>query len=38
MLGLMQGWPLTVDRIIDFAAVSHGDRKVVTRSGRDGFF
>ena len=32
MLGLMQDWPLTVDRIIDHAAVAHGAREVVTRS------
>jgi fatty-acyl-CoA synthase len=32
MLGLMQDWPLTVDRILDHAAVWHGGREVVTRS------
>ncbi|VDC50511.1 long-chain-fatty-acid--CoA ligase [Brevundimonas mediterranea] len=32
MLGLMQNWPLTVDRIIDHAARWHGAREVVTRS------
>jgi fatty-acyl-CoA synthase len=32
MLGLMQNWPLTVDRILDHAKVSHGDREVVSRS------
>nr|MCU0883128.1 long-chain fatty acid--CoA ligase [Hyphomonadaceae bacterium] len=32
MLGLMQNWPLTVDRILDHAAVNHGSREVVTRS------
>ena len=31
MLGLMQDWPLTVDRILDHAALRHGDREVVTR-------
>ena len=32
MLGLMQDWPLTVDRVIDHAAISHGGRAVVSRS------
>ena len=32
MLGLMQDWPLTVDRIIDHARNWHGHREVVTRS------
>ena len=32
MLGLMQDWPLTVDRILDHAATAHGAREVVTRS------
>jgi fatty-acyl-CoA synthase len=32
MLGLMQNWPLTVDRILDHAKAWHGDREVVTRS------
>ncbi len=32
MLGLMQDWPLTVDRVIDHAARAHGDREVVTRT------
>ncbi len=32
MLGLMQDWPLTVDRIIDHARNWHGSREVVTRS------
>ncbi|QKS02121.1 long-chain-fatty-acid--CoA ligase [Sphingomonas sp. CL5.1] len=31
MLGLMQNWPLTVDRIIDHAARVHGRREIVTR-------
>ncbi|QKS01079.1 long-chain-fatty-acid--CoA ligase [Sphingomonas sp. CL5.1] len=35
MLGLMQDWPLTVDRIIDHAAMWDGDRPIVTR-GNDG--
>jgi fatty-acyl-CoA synthase len=32
MLGLMQNWPLTVDKIMDHAAINHGAREVVTRS------
>jgi fatty-acyl-CoA synthase len=32
MLGLMQDWPLTVDRIIDHAARTAGHREIVTRS------
>jgi fatty-acyl-CoA synthase len=32
MLGLMQDWPLTVDKIIDHAARLHGGREVVTRN------
>ena len=32
MLGLMQDWPLTVDKILDHAAEWHGQREVVTRS------
>ena len=32
MLGQMQDWPLTVDKILDHAAAWHGDREVVTRS------
>jgi len=32
MLGLMQNWPLTVDRIIDHARTWHGDREIVSRS------
>ena len=32
MLGLMQDWPLLCHRIIDHAAIQHGDRAVVTRS------
>ncbi|HEY7853237.1 MAG TPA: long-chain-fatty-acid--CoA ligase [Caulobacteraceae bacterium] len=32
MLGLMQDWPLTVDRILEHAATWHGRREVVTRS------
>ncbi len=31
MLGLMQDWPLLVHKIIDHAALNHGDRAVVTR-------
>jgi len=32
MLGLMQDWPLLVHKIIDHAALNHGDREVVTRT------
>ncbi len=32
MLGLMQDWPLLVHKIIDHAAVNHGDREVVSHS------
>lgn len=32
MLGLMQRWPLTVDKIIDHAARWHGARQIVTRT------
>src|SRR6202158_3444763 len=32
MLGLMQNWPLTVDRILDHANAWHGDREIVSRS------
>jgi fatty-acyl-CoA synthase len=32
MLGLMQNWPLTVDRILDHAKNWHGDREIVSRS------
>ncbi|HEY3695901.1 long-chain-fatty-acid--CoA ligase [Phenylobacterium sp.] len=32
MLGLMQDWPLTVDRILDHAKAWHGSREVVSRS------
>ena len=32
MLGLMQDWPLTVDKILDHAADWHSNREVVTRS------
>src|SRR6185437_15378917 len=31
MLRLMQDWPLLVHKIIDHAALNHGDREVVTR-------
>jgi len=31
MLGLMQDWPLTVDRILEHAATWHGARQVATR-------
>jgi fatty-acyl-CoA synthase len=32
MLGLMQDWPLTVDKILDHARNWHGEREVVSRS------
>lgn len=32
MLGLMQNWPLTVDKILDHAKVWHPRREIVTRS------
>ncbi len=32
MLGIMQDWPLTVDKIIGHAAEQNGDREVITRS------
>ncbi len=32
MLGLMQDWPLTVDRILDHAKSWHGDTEIVSRS------
>jgi len=32
MLGLMQNWPLTVDKILDHANNWHGDREIVSRS------
>ncbi|MDB5446594.1 MAG: medium-chain-fatty-acid--CoA ligase, partial [Phenylobacterium sp.] len=32
MLGLMQDWPLTVDKILDHAKTWHGDTEIVTRS------
>src|SRR5690348_18353300 len=32
MLGLMQDWPLLCHRIIDHAAIYHGERPIVTRS------
>ena len=32
MLGLMQDWPLLLHRLIDHAAIQHGDREVVSRS------
>ncbi|MGL4322838.1 MAG: long-chain-fatty-acid--CoA ligase [Beijerinckiaceae bacterium] len=32
MLGLMQNWPLRLHRVIDHAAIQHGDREVVSRS------
>jgi len=32
MLGLMQDWPLTVDKILDHAKSWHGDTEIVSRS------
>jgi fatty-acyl-CoA synthase len=32
MLGLMQNWSLTVDKILDHAKAWHGDREIVSRS------
>ena len=32
MLGLMQNWPLLCHRVIDHAAIQHGDREIVSRS------
>ena len=32
MHGLMQNWPLTVDKILDHAALRHGQREIVSRS------
>jgi fatty-acyl-CoA synthase len=32
MLGLMQDWRMTLDKVIDHAATAHGHREVVTRS------
>ena len=32
MRGLMQDWPMTVDRILDHADRWHGDREVISRS------
>ncbi len=32
MLGLMQDWPLLLSRVIDHAAIQHGDREIVSRA------
>ncbi|MBV9077086.1 MAG: long-chain-fatty-acid--CoA ligase [Methylobacteriaceae bacterium] len=32
MRGLMQDWPLLIHKVIDFAAIEHGGRSVVSRS------
>jgi fatty-acyl-CoA synthase len=32
MLGRMQDWPLLCHRVIDHAAIQHGDREIVSRS------
>ncbi len=31
MMGLMQDWPLTVDKILDHARLQHGTRPIITR-------
>lgn len=31
MLGMMQDWPLTVDKIMDHARLQHGTREIITR-------
>ena len=28
----MQDWPLTVDKILDHAAINHGTREIISRS------
>jgi len=32
MLGLMQDWPLLLHKVIDFAAIQHAEREVVSRT------
>jgi fatty-acyl-CoA synthase len=32
MLGLMQDWPLLCHRVLDHAAINHGERRVISRS------
>ena len=32
MLGLMQDWPLTLDKVLDYAKAQHGRREIVTRT------
>ncbi len=32
MLGLMQDWPLLLHKVIDFAAIQHGGREIVSRT------
>jgi len=32
MLGLMQDWPLLVSKILDHAAINHGDQEIVSRT------
>src|SRR5690242_10355305 len=32
MVGMMQDWPLTVDKIITHAHISHGSREIVART------
>ena len=36
MLGLMQDWPLTMDKVIDHARRLHGRREIVTRTPEGG--
>ena len=31
MKGIMQDWPLTVDKILEHARLQHGDREIITR-------
>ena len=38
MLGLMQDWPLLCHRIIDHAALNHGERPIVTSSVEGGMY
>lgn len=34
MQGLMQDWPLTLDKVLDFAAQTHPNRAIVSRDGQ----
>jgi len=31
MLGIMQDWPLTVDKVLDHARLQNGTREIITR-------